>query len=194
MIYIRLGGFDAISSAILRLLNRQFSWPDLLPTLYNLSAYLHSSVQPWTQRQHPPLKLVHRQNAAHCNIQEGIWIHQKCGYSLTPWSRVLLRSCTEENPCLVWNQKVHYHVHKSPPWVTTMSQMNLLYNLQIYFPKIHFTIIILSMCRSSEWSLHFRLFNQNFVHIHHLSHPCYMICSSHPPWFHPHNIWWRVQI
>jgi hypothetical protein len=43
--------------------------------------------------------------------------------------------------------------------------------------------------------LPFRFSNQNFVCISHLSHPCYMPCPSHAPWFdHTNIIWWSVHV
>jgi hypothetical protein len=46
---------------------------------------------------------------------------------------------------------------------------------------------------SSKWSLPIRFSNQTIVCISHLSHPCYMPCPPHPPWFdHNNNVWWNI--
>jgi hypothetical protein len=96
-------------------------------------------------------------------------------HQLTPWSRVhleklIVRSASQEILRLFWNPKVHYRVYKSPPPVPIVSQMNLIHTPKSYFPKIHFNIILPFTPRSSEWSLPFRLSNQNFVHISYLPH------------------------
>jgi hypothetical protein len=81
----------------------------------------------------------------------------------------------------VGNSKVRYRVHKGPPLVHILSQMNPVFTLVPYFSKILCNIVSLSTPRSSTWSLSFRFSNQNIC-ISHLSHPYYM-----PRPFHPHR-------
>jgi hypothetical protein len=98
---------------------------------------------------------------------------------LTPWSTILLdklivQYVSQEIPWLLWNPKAHCRVHKSPPPVPILSQMN---QIQTYFPKIHFSIIFPSEPRPIEWTLSFGLPNQNFVRIAQL--PMHATCPAH---------------
>jgi hypothetical protein len=90
-------------------------------------------------------------------------------------------SASQETPRLLWNPKVHDHVHKSPPVVRNLSQMNSVHKFPSEFPKIHSNIISLFMPKSSEWSLPFKYSDQNFVCTSHLHHACYMRRPSHLP-------------
>jgi len=94
-------------------------------------------------------------------------------------------SASQQIPRLLWNPRAHYRVHESPPLVPILSQLHLLHTVSC-FP---------SMSRSSEWSLSFRLSDQNLVCISHRVHACYMPSPSLSPWLdRPNSIWWSVQV
>jgi len=79
----------------------------------------------------------------------------------TPWGRVLFweansHSASQEIPQLLWNVKVHYHIHNNLSLVPILSQINPVHTLPSYAPKIHPNINLPSTLRSSEWSFPFR--------------------------------------
>jgi len=92
---------------------------------------------------------------------------------------------------LLWKTKVRYHIYKSPLLVPTLSKLNPVCTSPPH--SIH--ILSAHLCRSPKWPFPFRFSDQNFVHISHSTHACYISRPSHPPWFdNPSNIWWSVQV
>jgi len=93
------------------------------------------------------------------------------------FSEVNTHSASQEIPRLLWNPKVHYCVHKSPPLDTVLSQMHSVHTLSPYFPEIHSNFIFSSTPRSLKLSLPFRFADHNFTYI--LISPMRAICSAH---------------
>jgi hypothetical protein len=82
-------------------------------------------------------------------------------------------AASQELPSALWNPKVHYRVHKSPPLVPILSQFDPFPTIPSYLSKIHFNIVHPPTSSSSQWSLSFRISHQ------YLPHSCYMPCLSH---------------
>jgi hypothetical protein len=50
------------------------------------------------------------------------------------------RWATQEFTNILWNAKVHYRIHNSPPMFPTLGQINPLHTIPSYLSKIHFNI------------------------------------------------------
>jgi hypothetical protein len=106
----------------------------------------------------------------------------------SPYSEANSHLPSQEIHCRVWNPKIYYRVHKSPPLVLILSHMYPVHTFPPYFLEIRSNIILLFTHRSSEWSLPIRFYNRNIVDIPCLSHACYMSRQSHPVLDHRDNI------
>ena len=82
-------------------------------------------------------------------------------YLLTPWSKIFLERLTgfrlvKKNSLILWNAKLHYRIHKCPPPISILSQLDTVHNPTSYFLKIHLIIILPTMPQSPKWSLSLR--------------------------------------
>jgi hypothetical protein len=58
----------------------------------------------------------------------------------SPSSAANSRSASQKIPRLLWDTNVHYRVHKSPPMVPVLRNMNSVHTLPPYFIKIHLNV------------------------------------------------------
>ena len=121
-----------------------------------------------------------------CRADLDTSIHYLSIWLLTPRSRVLLgkpkgRQLVKKFPALYGN-----HIHKLPPHVPILCQVDPAHASTSHFLEIHFNIILPSTPESSKCSLSLRFPHRNHLYSAPHPHTCNMPRQS--PFDHPENI------
>jgi len=119
---------------------------------------------------------------------------------LTPYSTVLLEKLTDSE--LVKKFPIFYRTQRFITAFTNARHLSLsgAWSIQStpttsHFLKTHLNIVFPFKSGSSKCPIYIRFPHQNSVCTSLLPHTCYMPRPSHSSrFYHPHNIWWAVQI
>ena len=100
-------------------------------------------------------------------------------------------SPSQEIPRILWNPKVNYRIHKCPPPVPTLSQIDLVHSPKSHFLKINPNVSLQSSPGTSKWPPSLRFPLRNPAYTSPLPHTCYMLRPYHSSRFdHTNNIAW----
>jgi hypothetical protein len=116
---------------------------------------------------------------------------------LSPSWEAATCAANQEFPNILWNPKVYYRVHQSPPLVSVFSQISPVHTTQssLSLSKFRLNIILPPTSCCSQWTVSFWFSHQYPSCIPLQPHACYMPCLSHPPRLHHSDYTWRsVQV
>jgi hypothetical protein len=99
-----------------------------------------------------------------------------CSMKQSPSSEAYRFAASQEISSILWYSKVHYGIHKCPPPLYILSQLNPFQTPICYVFKIHLKIIFPSTPGSPQWSLSPRFPHQNPVHL--FPHPIRAIYTA----------------
>jgi hypothetical protein len=106
-------------------------------------------------------------------------------YLFIPWCRILFEKLivthlVKNILISLWNPKVLNRIHKNPPLVSILNQLNPFRSNDPCLPKVHLNVVLPPTPRSSQWSLTFGPPNQNPINTSPLPHPCHVSRPPHP--------------
>ena len=95
------------------------------------------------------------------------------------WEADWFAAC-QEIPRILWNPKVHYRTHNSPPPVPILGQPNPVHIPTSHLLEIHPNIIHPSTPRSPQWPLSLRFPHQDPIHPPLLTHTRHLPTTCKP--------------